>query len=198
MATSSSNDSSFSPPLSKRVRLSLEDGDRAQLAKKLAASGAAATSQLKSEFPLRSLEDFYKDCPTYRLPVEVGSFSLDNQGKQHLDRTQLRYLALPPPSSRLNFDLKVGYDKYVPSPRSVPAEKLNPILRWIAMNGDCFRPKPFSPKSPEKAQDGSGGVGGGVKATDPMGRRVSVGEVVSSVPTSPSKDRYSNYYTMTI
>ncbi len=193
MATNFSSDSAFSPPSSKRARLSLEDGDRARQTKKAQSVASAAASEIKLEFPLRNLEDFYKDCPTYRLPVEVGSFSLDNQGKQQLDRTQLRYYFSPPAiSSRLNFDLKVGYDKFVPSPRSVPSDKLNPILRWIAMNGDCFRPKPFSPKSPDKAQDGRGGGGAG-KELDPMGRRVSVGEVVTSMPTSPSKDRYVQY-----
>ena len=187
MATNSSSDS---PPSAKRARLSLEDGDRAlQQAKKAQSAATTAPAQIKAEFPLRSLEDFYKDCPTYRLPVEVGSFSLDNQGKQHLDRSQLRYFSqpsLPPTSSRLNFDLKVGYDKYIPAPRSVPTDKLNPILRWIAVNGDCFRPKPLSPKSPEKSSQDGRGEG----RTDPMGRRVSVGEGVSSLPTSPSKERY--------
>lgn len=194
-SSSTSSDTAFSPPSSKRPRLSLEDGDRVQLARKAqqTSSTASASTDIKLEFPLRNLEDFYKDCPTYRLPVEVGSFSMDNQGKQQLDRSQLKYFsppALPPTSSRLNFDLRVGYDKFVPSAKGVPTEKLNPILRWIAMNGDCFRPKPFSPKSPEKAHQDGRGEGGAKESADPMSRRVSIGENINSVTTSLSKDRF--------
>ncbi len=172
-------------PSAKRAKLSTEDGSAAPRH-----PDSAHPQDITSEFPLRSLEDFYKDCPTYRLPVEIGSFSLDNKGKQVLDRSQLKYFSPPPPppiSSRqnLNFDLRVGYDKYVPSPRSVPADKLNPILRWVAMNGDCFRPKPFSPKSPNK---GDGEVGGNL--VDETGsRRLSVGETYGSQLPVP-KERY--------
>ena len=185
-------DPSFSPPPAKRARPSAEDGATRQASNnalqqrsgKLSSipeSGSAAVS----EFPLRNLEEFYKTCPTYRLPVEVGSFSLDNKGRHRLDRSQLMYFSPPPlASSRLNFDLKLGYDKYVPSPRSVPSDKLNPILRWIAVNGDCFRPKQFSPKSSEKIK-GNGGVAMG--GADELGRRVSIGEVVDTAASA--KDR---------
>jgi hypothetical protein len=138
------------------------------------------------------LEEFYKDCPAYRLPVEIGSFSLDNKGKQLLDRSQLRFFSPPLPTTpRLNFDLRLGYDKYVPSPRSVPSEKLNPILRWVASNGDSFRPKPFSPKSPNKVGNGEGNNGevpGAGNSVDEAGkRRVSVGEVFTSPAPLPKE-----------
>lgn len=177
-------------PTAKRVKLSAEEGNSQQLAgasRHLISKHLSSIQEnhIKSEFPLRSLEDFYKDCPTYRLPVEVGSFSLDNKGKQLLDRSQLRYFSAPPPLSRLNFDLKLGFDKYVPTPRSVPSDKLNPILRWVASNGDCFRPKPFSPKSPNKAE----GEVSEASAVDETGRRrVSVGEVFTSQAPA-SKER---------
>ena len=133
-------------------------------------------NRIKSEFPIRSLEEFYKDCPTYRLPAEIGSFSVDHKGKQLLDRSQLRFFSPPPHGTpRLNFDLKLGYDKYVPLPQSVPADKLIPILRWVASNGDSFRPKPFSPKSPNKGADGEAS-GGSVEDAEAGKRRMSVGE----------------------
>lgn len=165
------------PPSAKRVKLSAEGGGVKQVSSKLPQPPLSTIqeSQIKTEFPLRNLEEFYKTCPTYRLPVEVGSFSLDNKGKHQLNRTQLKYYSPPPTPSRLNFDLKLGYDKYIPSPRSVPSDKLNPILRWIAVNGDCFRPKLFSPKSPDKAE-GNGGIEGN-KSMDEFGRRISVGDV---------------------
>lgn len=178
------------PPAAKRARISTEDGSAQQVASRHPISKHLTSIQenhIKSEFPLRSLEDFYKDCPAYRLPVEIGSFSLGNKGKQVLDRSQLKFFSPPPPTySRLNFDLKLGYDRYVPSPRCVPSDKLNPILRWVAVNGDCFRPKPFSPKSPNK---GEGEVPGGNNAVDEEGkRRVSVGEVFTN-PAPVSKER---------
>ena len=177
--------SDVSPPPAKRARLSLEGGAHQASPKN---SHPVQENHIKSEFPLRNLEEFYKTCPTYRLPVEVGSFSLDNKGRHQLDRSQLKYYSQPFPYSRLNFDLKVGYDKYVPINRSVPTDKLNPILRWIAVNGDCFRPKMFSPKSPDKTSRGNEGVmgGGAGGVASGMGRRVSVGEVVT---TTDLKDR---------
>lgn len=99
------------------------------------------------EFPVRNLEDFYKPCPNYRLPMEIGSFSLDTIGKVQLDRSQLRYYTPPQVATRVMFDLRVGYDKFVPKKGNVPANKLDPILEWINGNGDCFRPRrqPLSP-----------------------------------------------------
>ena len=99
------------------------------------------------EFPVRNLEDFYKPCPNYRLPMEIGSFSLDTKGKVQLDRSQLRYYTPPQIATRVMFDLRVGYDRFVPKKCNVPANKLDPILEWINGNGDCFRPRrqPLSP-----------------------------------------------------
>lgn len=177
------------PPAAKRARLAQEDGGIVQQKPPLQQPTKLSTLQekdVKSEFPLRNLEEFYKTCPTYRLPVEVGSFSLDEKGKHRLDRSQLKYFSPPVPPTRVNFDLKVGYAKYVPSPRSVPSDKLNPILRWIAVNGDCFRPKQFNVKSPDKGV-GNGGVAAGGGASG-LERRVSIGEVIGT--TVNAKDRY--------
>ena len=185
-------------PPSKRQKLDLEEvirpqpkpaWNQGQLQPTTVQLGPA--SEIKSEFPLRSLEDFYKTCPTYRLPVEIGCFSLDEKGKQQLDKSQLRYFIHSlPHTSRLNFDLKLGYDKYIRNDRNVPSDKLNPILRWVAVNGECFRPKVFSPKSPEKVESGYEGETNGSTA-DP-GRRVSVEEGVT--PTLNSKDRYLYWF----
>jgi len=143
------------------------------------------TRALQSEFPLRNLEDFYKACPSYRLPVEIGAFSINEKGQQLLDRSELRYFS--PPSHPTRMDLKVGYEKYVPSKRNVPADKLNPILRWVNANGDCFRPKTSGPKSPEVAT----WVGAGKEASSTNGadvdRRTSIGEVADPVPTTKAE-----------
>lgn len=109
------------------------------------------------EFPVRELQEFYKDCPAYRLPVELGCFSLDSRGKYVDGRHQLRLYA---PPGKLNLDLSVGWSEFVPKKCSVPTSKLDPILRWIVHNGHQFLPK-ANPKSPivlnDKAKPGEPG-----------------------------------------
>lgn len=127
----SASGSSFSPPSSANVH----------------GQTTGLPAGFVCEFPVRNLEDFYKPCPNYRLPMEVGSFSLNAKGKVQLDRSQLRYYTPPLTTTRVMLDLRVGYDKFVPKKENVPANKLNPILEWINGNGDCFRPRtqPLSP-----------------------------------------------------
>ncbi len=108
----------------------------------------------KVEFPVTSLDDFYKNCPTYRLPVELGAFSLDENGKTKLDRSQLRYYMLPAHPTRPNFDLNVGFAQFSSANKSVPSNKLDPILKWVSSHGNCFRPRaqPLSPTEGLKSQ----------------------------------------------
>ena len=42
-----------------------------------------------SEFLVADLEEFYKPFPSYRLPLEIGAFLHDEQGRVHMDRSQL-------------------------------------------------------------------------------------------------------------
>ena len=183
-------------PPSKRPELEMNRAQHSNppwtkqpVARPVSSSSQAPAAQ--SEFPLRSLEDFYKACPSYRLPVEIGSFSIDEKGQQKLDRSELKYFSPPGHGSRM--DLKVGYDKYVPSQRNVPADKLNPILKWINANGDCFRPKSAGPKSPEKSGILEGSTSSTVAANGvDMGRRISIGEVADPVPTTRT-ERYHLY-----
>ena len=131
-------------PPTKRPRVESDFIQGAENAKKPPASKQPLQT---AEFPLFNLEDFYKPCPSYRLPVEIGAFSINGTGELRLDRSQLKYYS---PPSRLNLDLKVGYSSFVPKKENVPANKLQPILKWINSNGDCFRPKAAHPKSPDK------------------------------------------------
>ena len=103
----------------------------------------------RSEFSVAHLENFYKACPNYRLPQEVGSFSLDARGRTVLDRSGMRQYVNPQNLGRLNFDLGVGFESFVPAEnnKSVPTNKLAPVLKWISLNGDQFVPK-SNPKSP--------------------------------------------------
>ena len=106
------------------------------------------TRRTMSEFRAETLDDFYKPCPNYRLPAELGAFSFDEKGAFLHDRSQLRYYNPPGQTSRLSMDLKVGYGGYLPKEKSGTPE-LGPILRWISLNGHCFRPRnePLSPNN---------------------------------------------------
>lgn len=144
-------------PKAKRPKLSREHSGHGQGTEDVEKTPASRHSLLKAEFPLLNLEDFYKPCPNYRLPMEIGAFSINGEGELCLDRSQLRYYA---PPGRLSLDLKVGFDSYVPKKENVPADKLQPILKWISSNGNCFRPKSAHLKSPDKngEVDSSSGV----------------------------------------
>lgn len=123
----------------------------------------------KAEFPVTSLDDFYKQCPTYRLPVELGAFSLDDNGKVKHDRSQLRYYVLPAHPTRPNFDLNIGFAQYSSTNKNVPSSKLDPILKWVSSHGNCFRPRaqPLSPTESLKSQN-SVGNGGAAESTPPL------------------------------
>ena len=137
---------------------------------------------LSSEFPVRGLEDFYKPCPTYRLPMEVGAFSVDGEETLHLDRSQLRYYTPPLQGTRPSFDLRVGYAKFIKKKENVPANKLNPILTWINSNGDCFRPR-SNPKSPNTLiQSSNAGLKNGE-----VSKSASVEDPAANVVSSPKE-----------
>lgn len=131
-------------PAAKRMRTAGE----AQSLDESETSRERKSPQMMPEFRAEGLDDFYKPCPNYRLPVELGVFSFDDEGKFCHDRSQLRYYNPPSQTSRLSMDLKVGYDEFIPKAKS-GAPNLEPILRWICVNGHCFRPRsePLSPNN---------------------------------------------------
>ena len=91
--------------------------------------------KIMAEFPVRDLSKFYGPSPDYRLPVEQGAFSTDGKGAYLPDRSQLRYYSHP---SRLNLDLKVGYDDYVSKLMANVPDGLQPVLMWIKSNQESF------------------------------------------------------------
>ncbi len=169
------------PPSTKRPRPNVQDpsnSTRLIPPSKPPFPSSGSITKDKAEFPVTSLDDFYKNCPTYRLPVEVGAFSLDEEGKTQLDRSQLRYYVLPAHPTRPNFDLNIGFTQFSSTSKNVPSNKLNPILRWISSYGDCFRPQqPLSPTEGPKRQNS---LGNGI-----LGKN---GEEAEASPVSP-KDR---------
>ena len=134
-------------PAAKRKKIA---GGEQQSVDEAETSRERQTTRTMPEFRAESLDDFYKPCPNYRLPVELGAFSFDDEGKFCHDRSQLRYYHPPCQVSKLlmPMDLKVGYEKFVPKAKS-GAPDLEPILRWITVNGHCFKPRnePLSPNN---------------------------------------------------
>ena len=141
-------------PPAKRKKIG---GADARIAGEVGAPRQRKTKRMMPEFRAETLDDFYKPCPNYRLPAELGAFSFDDKGAFLHDRSQLRYYNPPSQASRLAFDLKVGYDGYVPKEKS-GAPGLGPILRWISANGHCFRPRsePLSPNNGTSGDPASG------------------------------------------
>ena len=132
------------PPAAKRKRVSNDACEQDGPEKSLHERKVALTA---CEFPASSLDDFYKPCPHYRLPVELGAFSFDRHGVFCHDRSQRRYFHPPSHPPKFVIDLKVGYDSFKPKNNDPPS--LEPILRWISLNGHCFRPR-LEPLSPSK------------------------------------------------
>ena len=143
------------PPPAKRKKIV---GGSAGIAEETETSRERKTKRMMPEFRAETLDDFYKPCPNYRLPAELGAFSFDEKGVFKHDRSQLRYYNPPGHPSRLSMDLKVGYDGYVPKEKS-GAPDLGPILRWISTNGHCFKPRnePLSPNNGTSADPASAG-----------------------------------------
>lgn len=96
-------------------------------------SGPAPWQNPPSSRGLSTRKDNYeRDFPVYKMPVEVGCFSLDSERRFFNDSRQLRYYIKPDRSP--NFDLKDGYgDRFVKRDDSVK-EKLDHILHWILSN----------------------------------------------------------------
>ena len=115
------------PPSPKRPKVYAEDEAHQQPAK---------PSGKISDFVVSRLDDFYKPNPPFRLPVEIGSFSFNDKGGLQLDRSGLRYYTH---TTKLGFDLKVGYDSYKPKLNQTP--DLTVILNWLSHNWNCFLPK---------------------------------------------------------
>ncbi|TMS15088.1 Decapping and exoribonuclease protein [Larimichthys crocea] len=91
-------------------------------------------------------ENYERDFPVYKQPVEVGCFSLDSERRFFNDSRQMRYYSEP--DGNPHFDLKDGYkDRYIKRDESVK-EKLDHILRWILANRSKLSSKVATTASP--------------------------------------------------
>lgn len=71
------------PPSQKRPKSSVQEPSSNAAARLLPPAkppfpnSSGYLTRDKAEFPVTSLDDFYKHCPTYRLPVELGTIKAD-------------------------------------------------------------------------------------------------------------------------
>ncbi|KAF9928780.1 Dom-3 Z [Linnemannia zychae] len=65
----------------------------------------------ETQFPVHPLHRFKVKCATFRQPIEIGSFSYNEQREFVMDDSQLKYY-FPPDLTKPN-NLSVNYDKYI-------------------------------------------------------------------------------------
>lgn len=82
---------------------------------------------------------FTGDFPTFQMPKYIGSFSLNDKREYLNDRSQLRYLAIPPSAILLHdrtwqvdFDLKNGVTCAIEKDENqIRKRMLDDLLKWI-------------------------------------------------------------------
>ena len=122
----------------KRFVSDTNDEKMYENAKKFRPAGLAPQSP--PQFNVLPVNRFDRKFPSFRLPSEVGSFSLDPQRVFVPDRSQLRYFCPPdgyPHRVALAWDLRHGYRHFIRRDDSVK-EKLDDLLRWILLNPQQF------------------------------------------------------------
>ncbi|KAF8986655.1 Dom-3 Z [Haplosporangium bisporale] len=107
---------------------------------------------LHSSFPVQPLDRFKVKCAPFRQPVEIGSFSYDEQRNFIMDDSQLKYY-YPPDLSKPN-NLSVNYDKYIARDPMVD-EHIDALLDALI----CIKDK--EEESESSSQDPSGGTNSG-------------------------------------
>ncbi|KAF9378398.1 Dom-3 Z [Podila verticillata] len=103
-------------------------------------------------FPVQPLDRFKVKCAPFRQPVEIGSFSYDEQRNFIMDDSQLKYY-YPPDLSKPN-NLSVNYDKYIARDPMVD-EHIDALLDALI----CIKDK--EEESESSSQDPSGGTNSG-------------------------------------
>lgn len=75
--------------------------------------------------------------PSFRMPAEIGGFSLDINRDFHHDRSQLKYFIRPKDFGHVHLDLRKGYRSMIKKDES-KLTYINDILRWIQQNSKKF------------------------------------------------------------
>lgn len=92
------------------------------------------SSETKNTFTVSPIDAFRGRLPFYRIPVEVGCFSLDNNRGFHDDKRQLRYFS---PPHNIDFDLRAGYKEFVKRNED-EKEGLEHLLQWTDRHREKF------------------------------------------------------------
>jgi len=95
---------------------------------------AAEKKKCVEPFDVWPVSRFDGQFPNFRLPSELGSFSLDASRNYVHSRSQLRVYS-PPVDKRVAWDLSHGYSAFIQRDES-KKEYLDDLLRWICQNRD--------------------------------------------------------------
>lgn len=135
------NGSSRTPNMAPNSQLSLADPTKFQ--------GNDIFFQDKRNMYLKHCS-FAGDFPTFQMPKYVGSFSLNEKREYLNDRSQLRYLAIPPSATLLHdrtwqvdFDLKNGVTYAIEKDeKEIRRRMLDDMLQWIVGTSLFFPSNP--------------------------------------------------------
>jgi len=84
------------------------------------------------QFDVWPVARFDREFPYFRLPSELGSFSLDGSRKFVDSRSHLRVYS-PPGDGNIAWDLSHGYDVFVQRDES-KKEYIDHLLQWIELH----------------------------------------------------------------
>lgn len=87
---------------------------------------------MTSLLPQQSLH--CKQFPSYKKPNIVGYFSVDGDRNYMPTGINCKYVKMPKPGTRVQFDLNEGYQRVIKKPPSAANEKLDHLLTFISQN----------------------------------------------------------------
>jgi len=92
----------------------------------------AAKKTRTDSFDVWPISRFDREFPNFRLPSEVGSFSLDESRDYVNSRSHLRVYS-PPSDRNVAWDLSHGYNVFIKRDES-KKECLDHLLQWVQQN----------------------------------------------------------------
>jgi len=93
---------------------------------------SAAKNNRTESFDVWPVSRFDHNFPYFRLPSELGSFSLDASRNYVDNRSQLRVYS-PPSDRNVEWDLSHGYNVFIQRDES-KKEFIDHLLKWLQLN----------------------------------------------------------------
>ena len=105
-------------------------------------SDCCSASKRTRQFDVWPVTRFDREFPYFRMPSELGSFSLDGSREFVDGRLQLRVYS-PPSDKNIAWDLSHGYSVFVHRDES-KKEYIDHLLKWIRLYRHSKFPTPSS------------------------------------------------------